>query len=108
MSESGPGLPTCVLQPVVGYPGYSGRDADIVADAARDPNRSSHTPHLGPQRRLAALLESFRIGGRPDAVVDIAVTTLMTQLAHRGRGNYPDSRDRRLPLNCVASNSRHQ
>jgi len=35
----GPTLPTWALQQVVGYLGYTGRDANIAAKAARDPNR---------------------------------------------------------------------
>ena len=37
MSESGPTLPTRAWQQVVGYPGHSGRDANVVAEAALDP-----------------------------------------------------------------------
>jgi hypothetical protein len=37
MSESGPTLPTWALQQVGSYLGSSGRDANVVATAARDP-----------------------------------------------------------------------
>ena len=36
-SGSGPTLPTCALQQVVGYLRYTGRDANIVEEAALDP-----------------------------------------------------------------------
>ena len=36
-STHGPTLPTCALQQVVGYLGYTGRDANVDAKAARDP-----------------------------------------------------------------------
>src|SRR5215470_17169814 len=37
MSEFGPTLPTWALQRVGGYPGHTGRDANVVATAALDP-----------------------------------------------------------------------
>ena len=37
MAAPGPTLPTWALQQVVGYRGYSGRDANVVAEAALDP-----------------------------------------------------------------------
>jgi hypothetical protein len=37
ISACGPTLPTWALQQVVGYPGYTGRDANVDAKAARDP-----------------------------------------------------------------------
>jgi hypothetical protein len=37
MTARGPTLPTWALQQVVGYPGYSGRDANTVVKAALDP-----------------------------------------------------------------------
>ena len=37
MSESGPTLPTWALPQVVGYPGHTGRDTNVVAEAALDP-----------------------------------------------------------------------
>jgi hypothetical protein len=39
-SAIGPGLPTCALQQVGSYLGYTGRAANIVAEAAPDPKRS--------------------------------------------------------------------
>jgi len=41
MSGIGPTLPTWALQQVVGYRGYSGRDANVVAEAALDPSRTA-------------------------------------------------------------------
>jgi len=40
MSGPGPTLPTWALQQVGGYLRYTGRAANIVAEAARDPKRS--------------------------------------------------------------------
>src|SRR5713101_512087 len=40
MAAYGPTLPTWVLRQVVGYPGHTGRDANIAAVAALDPNRT--------------------------------------------------------------------
>jgi hypothetical protein len=37
MSLIGPTLPTWTLQQVGSYPGYTGRDANVVAKAAFDP-----------------------------------------------------------------------
>ena len=42
----GPTLPTWALQQVVGYPGYTGRDANVDAKAARDPYATSHSIDL--------------------------------------------------------------
>jgi len=39
-SGSGPTLPIFAVQQVVGYLGYTGRAADVVATAAYDPKRS--------------------------------------------------------------------
>jgi hypothetical protein len=39
MTAYGPTLPTFALQQVVGYLGYTGRAADVVATAACDPNQ---------------------------------------------------------------------
>jgi hypothetical protein len=41
MSESGPRLPTLAVQQVGSYLGYTGRDADILGEAALDPKRTS-------------------------------------------------------------------
>jgi len=41
MSLSGPTLPTWALQQVVGYLRYTGRHANVVGKAARDPQRTS-------------------------------------------------------------------
>ena len=41
MSGCGPTLPTWALQQVVGYRGYSARDANVVAEAALDPEQTS-------------------------------------------------------------------
>ena len=38
-STHGPTLPTWALQQVGSYPGYAGRDPNLVAKAARDPKR---------------------------------------------------------------------
>jgi hypothetical protein len=40
-SVHGPILPTWALQQVGSYLGYTGRDGNIVATAAHDPNRTS-------------------------------------------------------------------
>jgi len=40
MSGPGPTLPTWALQQVGGYLRYTGRAANIVAEAARDPERT--------------------------------------------------------------------
>jgi hypothetical protein len=40
-SGCGPTLPTCALQQVVGYLRYTGRDANIVEEAALDPKPPS-------------------------------------------------------------------
>jgi hypothetical protein len=40
-SGDGPTLPTWALQQVVGYRGYSGRDANAVAEAALDPKETN-------------------------------------------------------------------
>src|SRR5713101_5468063 len=37
MSANGPGLPTCALQQVGSYLGYTGHQIDVVVTAARDP-----------------------------------------------------------------------
>ena len=55
-SESGPTLPTWALQQVVSYLGYTGRDANVVAEAAFDPNPKSthvrsHVGYQGPKRK---------------------------------------------------------
>jgi len=42
MAGIGPTLPTWALQQVVGYLRYTGRDANVVAKAARDPKLPSH------------------------------------------------------------------
>jgi hypothetical protein len=42
-SACGPTLPTWALQQVVGYLRYTGRDANVVTKAARDPQRSRST-----------------------------------------------------------------
>ncbi len=39
-SALGPRLPTWALQQVVSYPGYTGRDDNIVAKAACDPEET--------------------------------------------------------------------
>jgi len=39
MAGIGPILPTWALQQVGGYPGYTGRDANIVAEAVLNPTR---------------------------------------------------------------------
>jgi hypothetical protein len=45
MSPNGPTLPTCALQQVVSYPGETGRDANVTAKAARDPEETlDHAP----------------------------------------------------------------
>jgi len=36
----GPGLPTLAAAQVVGYPGYTGRRANVAATAAHDPKLS--------------------------------------------------------------------
>ncbi len=41
MSALGPILPTWAVQQVVGYLGYTGRGANTVARAARDPKPTS-------------------------------------------------------------------
>jgi hypothetical protein len=46
MSLAGPKLPTWALQQVVGYLGYTGRDANVVAKAARNPMRKSRSGPL--------------------------------------------------------------
>ena len=51
-ARSGPTPPTWALQQVSGYPGYTGRDANIAAEAALDPKRTSdmtgarHAQHM--------------------------------------------------------------
>ena len=51
-ARSGPTLSTWALQQVGGYPGYTGRDANIVAQATLDPKGTSdmtgarHAQHM--------------------------------------------------------------
>jgi hypothetical protein len=54
------------LQQVVGYPGHTGRDAKILAEAARDPTRRSYW-----------LLRGYLIR----AFVSLAVTPLLIEAA---------------------------
>jgi hypothetical protein len=49
MTGFGPTLPTWALQQVVSYLRYTGRDANLTAKAARDPNRSYTWPQTRPQ-----------------------------------------------------------
>jgi hypothetical protein len=58
-SEFGPRLPTWALQQVGSYLGYTGRDANVVAEAALDPNR----PFAGLGSAVAWLLVAGPSGG---------------------------------------------
>jgi hypothetical protein len=48
-SEFGPGLPTCAVQQVGSYLGYSGRGATAFGKAARDPKLTFRIDPLPPR-----------------------------------------------------------
>src|SRR5258707_14574923 len=56
-SAPGPTLPTWALQQVGSYPGYTGRDANVVATAALDPLRKSRPRKKVVTSRLLACSE---------------------------------------------------
>jgi hypothetical protein len=58
MSQSGPSLPTLPVPQVGSYLGWTGRDANVVAKAAFDPE-----PTFGPPTNPKKTIEA--IGGDP-------------------------------------------
>src|SRR5258706_1708150 len=59
-STHGSTLPTWALQQVVGYPGHTGRDANVAAKTARDPLRILS---VSPQRRVRPLIGALLCAG---------------------------------------------
>jgi len=62
-ARSGPTPPTWALQQVSGYPGYTGRDANIVAQAARDLKRTFDMAGGETRSTYAHRVGSVRAGG---------------------------------------------
>jgi hypothetical protein len=80
ISACGPILPTCAVQQVGSYLGYSGHDAKVVATAAHDPKRTLVT-HRGRQGGLTAYW------GRRLATIAAAVPPLFVNLCPADSGN---------------------
>jgi hypothetical protein len=53
LSAGGPGLPTCALQQVGRFPGYSGHQINVVVTTARDPKATSKLGLAGDERFAA-------------------------------------------------------